>query len=82
MCIKFLGLCLCPITDQKIKDQCHGLVGRINGRFGSISAVPIIHLVCYFISFYVVPELYYFDGLIVSDEAFMHPFMSGLFYRL
>ncbi|XP_010438594.1 PREDICTED: probable alpha,alpha-trehalose-phosphate synthase [UDP-forming] 4 [Camelina sativa] len=29
---------------QKIKDQCHGLVGRINGRFGSISAVPIIHL--------------------------------------
>ncbi|KAL1203079.1 putative alpha,alpha-trehalose-phosphate synthase [UDP-forming] 4 [Cardamine amara subsp. amara] len=31
---------------QKIKDQCHGLVGRINGRFGSISAVPIIHLDC------------------------------------
>ncbi|WZZ76230.1 hypothetical protein YC2023_087600 [Brassica napus] len=29
---------------QKIKDQCHGLVGRINGRFGSISSVPIIHL--------------------------------------
>ncbi|KFK24161.1 hypothetical protein AALP_AAs39702U000100, partial [Arabis alpina] len=31
---------------QKIRDQCHGLVGRINGRFGSISAVPIIHLDC------------------------------------
>ncbi|KAF3597595.1 hypothetical protein DY000_02027418 [Brassica cretica] len=31
---------------QKIKDQCHGLVGRINGRFGSISSVPIIHLDC------------------------------------
>ncbi|ESQ54516.1 hypothetical protein EUTSA_v10026761mg [Eutrema salsugineum] len=31
---------------QKIKDLCHGLVGRINGRFGSISSVPVIHLDC------------------------------------
>ncbi|KAG7622008.1 unnamed protein product [Arabidopsis thaliana] len=31
---------------QKIKDQCHYHVGRINGRFGSISSVPIIHLDC------------------------------------
>ncbi|CAA7039686.1 unnamed protein product [Microthlaspi erraticum] len=31
---------------RKMKDQCHKLVGRINGRFGSISSVPITHLDC------------------------------------
>ncbi|ESQ35105.1 hypothetical protein EUTSA_v10006809mg [Eutrema salsugineum] len=28
----------------KVKNQVHGLVGRINGRFGSVSSVPIHHL--------------------------------------
>jgi len=51
---------LCPITDQKIKDQCHYHVGRINGRFGSISSVPIIHLVCYFLGFMMLSRVILF----------------------
>ncbi|CAH8381179.1 unnamed protein product [Eruca vesicaria subsp. sativa] len=31
---------------QKVKDQVHGLVGRVNGRFGSVSSLPIHHLDC------------------------------------
>ncbi|XP_010480504.1 PREDICTED: probable alpha,alpha-trehalose-phosphate synthase [UDP-forming] 2 [Camelina sativa] len=31
---------------RKLKDQVHGLVGRINGRFGSVSSLPIHHLDC------------------------------------
>ncbi|KAF8080678.1 hypothetical protein N665_0929s0030 [Sinapis alba] len=31
---------------RKVKDQVHGLVGRINGRFGSVSSLPIHHLDC------------------------------------
>ncbi|KAL1224159.1 putative alpha,alpha-trehalose-phosphate synthase [UDP-forming] 2 [Cardamine amara subsp. amara] len=31
---------------QKVKTQVHGLVGRINGRFGSVSSLPIHHLDC------------------------------------
>ncbi|CAN8312348.1 unnamed protein product [Cochlearia groenlandica] len=31
---------------QKLKSQVHGLVGRINGRFGSVSSLPIHHLDC------------------------------------
>ncbi|KAL0891134.1 hypothetical protein Bca101_015117 [Brassica carinata] len=46
---------------QKIKDQCHGLVGRINGRFGSISSVPIIHLDCS-IHFHQLCALYAITG--------------------
>lgn len=49
--LKFIELSVSYLTDGKIKDQCHGLVGRINGRFGSISSAPITHLVCYVLSF-------------------------------
>ncbi|RID57838.1 hypothetical protein BRARA_F01188 [Brassica rapa] len=31
---------------QKVRDQVHGLVGRINGRFGSISSLPVHHMDC------------------------------------
>ncbi|KAA3467810.1 alpha,alpha-trehalose-phosphate synthase [UDP-forming] 1-like [Gossypium australe] len=31
---------------QKLTSQVHEIVGRINGRFGSLTAVPIHHLVC------------------------------------
>ena len=33
-------------TDQKLTSQVHEIVGRINGRFGTLTAVPIHHLVC------------------------------------
>jgi trehalose-6-phosphate synthase len=36
----------CISTDQKLTSQVHEIVGRINGRFGTLSAVPIHHLVC------------------------------------
>ncbi|ESQ35106.1 hypothetical protein EUTSA_v10009417mg [Eutrema salsugineum] len=29
---------------RKVKTQVHGLVGRINGRFGSVSSLPIHHM--------------------------------------
>ncbi|CAL1366843.1 unnamed protein product [Linum trigynum] len=32
---------------QKLTSQVHEIVGRINGRFGTLTAVPIHHLVCY-----------------------------------
>uniref|UniRef100_A0A3Q7F2I4 Uncharacterized protein n=1 Tax=Solanum lycopersicum TaxID=4081 RepID=A0A3Q7F2I4_SOLLC len=31
--------------DQKLTCQVHEIVGRINGRFGTLTAVPIHHLV-------------------------------------
>ncbi|CAH2037263.1 unnamed protein product [Thlaspi arvense] len=31
---------------RKVKAQVHGLVGRINGRFGCVSSLPIHHLDC------------------------------------
>jgi len=34
-------------TDQKLTSQVHEIVGRINGRFGSLTSVPINHLVRY-----------------------------------
>lgn len=33
------------VTDQKLTSQVHEIVGRINGRFGTLTAVPIHHLV-------------------------------------
>jgi len=33
------------LTDQKLASQVHEIVGRINGRFGTLTAVPIHHLV-------------------------------------
>lgn len=36
---------LFDVTDQKLTSQVHEIVGRINGRFGTLSAVPIHHLV-------------------------------------
>ncbi|CAA0816356.1 trehalose-phosphatase/synthase 2 [Striga hermonthica] len=35
---------------QKLTSQVHEIVGRINGRFGSLTAVPIHHLVSIFFS--------------------------------
>jgi trehalose-6-phosphate synthase len=32
-------------SDQKLTSQVHEIVGRINGRFGTLTAVPIHHLV-------------------------------------
>jgi trehalose 6-phosphate synthase/phosphatase len=32
---------------QKLTSQVHEIVGRINGRFGTLTAVPIHHLVCF-----------------------------------
>lgn len=32
-------------TDQKLKGHVHEIVGRINGRFGTLTSVPIHHLV-------------------------------------
>jgi hypothetical protein len=37
----------CIFTDQKLTSQVHEIVGRINGRFGTLTAVPIHHLVCF-----------------------------------
>lgn len=31
--------------DQKLTSQVHEIVGRINGRFGTLTTVPIHHLV-------------------------------------
>lgn len=36
--------------DQKLTSQVHEIVGRINGRFGTLTAVPIHHLVSSFLS--------------------------------
>lgn len=33
------------LADQKLSSQVHEIVGRINGRFGTLTAVPIHHLV-------------------------------------
>ncbi|KAL9383461.1 hypothetical protein Peur_023784 [Populus x canadensis] len=35
---------LLPIANQKLTSQVHEIVGRINGRFGTLTAVPIHHL--------------------------------------
>ena len=35
----------CIFTDQKLTSQVHEIVGRINGRFGTLTTVPIHHLV-------------------------------------
>ena len=35
----------CIFIDQKLTSQVHEIVGRINGRFGTLTAVPIHHLV-------------------------------------
>lgn len=37
------------LTDQKLTSQVHEIVGRINGRFGTLTAVPIHHLVCFYL---------------------------------
>lgn len=36
---------LVALADQKLASQVHEIVGRINGRFGTLTAVPIHHLV-------------------------------------
>ena len=56
----------CIFTDQKLTSQVHEIVGRINGRFGTLSAVPIHHLVC--------PKLSD-ESMIFSMHAFMYAFM-------
>ncbi|KAL6543399.1 hypothetical protein OROHE_010021 [Orobanche hederae] len=40
--ISFLGSF--PNKDQRLSSQVHEIVGRINGRFGGLAAVPIHHL--------------------------------------
>uniref|UniRef100_A0A9I9CFE7 alpha,alpha-trehalose-phosphate synthase (UDP-forming) n=1 Tax=Cucumis melo TaxID=3656 RepID=A0A9I9CFE7_CUCME len=40
----FKDLVFFDVTDQKLTSQVHEIVGRINGRFGTLSAVPIHHL--------------------------------------
>ncbi|KAB2616054.1 zinc finger BED domain-containing protein RICESLEEPER 1-like [Pyrus ussuriensis x Pyrus communis] len=35
------------ITDQKLTSQVHEIVGRINGRFGTLTTVPMRHLLKY-----------------------------------
>lgn len=50
------------LTDQKLTSQVHEIVGRINGRFGTLSAVPIHHLVGFFLfQFYSMNFRYIFD---------------------
>ncbi|KAK9093505.1 hypothetical protein Syun_028416 [Stephania yunnanensis] len=39
----FLSVCS-SINDQKLTSQVHEIVGRINGRFGTLTTVPIHHL--------------------------------------
>ncbi|KAK9086039.1 hypothetical protein Sjap_026450 [Stephania japonica] len=39
----FLSVCS-SINDQKLTSQVHEIVGRINGRFGTLNTVPIHHL--------------------------------------
>jgi hypothetical protein len=39
------GYTLFLYIDQKLTSQVHEIVGRINGRFGSLTTVPIHHLV-------------------------------------
>ncbi|KAL6196653.1 hypothetical protein ACLB2K_032267 [Fragaria x ananassa] len=41
---EFITCLFCITTDQKLTSQVHEIVGRINGRFGSLTAVPIHHL--------------------------------------
>lgn len=31
-------------ADQRLTSQVHEIVGRINGRYGSVTSVPIHHL--------------------------------------
>lgn len=33
------------VADQRLTSQVHEIVGRINGRYGSVTFVPIHHLV-------------------------------------
>lgn len=40
------------VTDQKLTSQVHEIVGRINGRFGTLTAVPIHHLVCIYLVYF------------------------------
>lgn len=51
---------LCPLplfifyfyfADQKLTSQVHEIVGRINGRYGTLTTVPIHHLVCHGLTF-------------------------------
>ena len=37
--------CLIFSADQRLTSQVHEIVGRINGRFGTLTTVPIYHLV-------------------------------------
>jgi hypothetical protein len=39
------GYTLFLYIDQKLTSQVHEIIGRINGRFGSLTTVPIHHLV-------------------------------------
>lgn len=41
-----IWFCFCIFSDQRLTSQVHEIVGRINGRFGTLTAVPIHHLVC------------------------------------
>ena len=40
-------------ADQRLTSQVHEIVGRINGRYGSVTFVPIHHLVsfCFYFIF-------------------------------
>jgi trehalose 6-phosphate synthase/phosphatase len=50
---------LVALIDQKLTSQVHEIVGRINGKFGTLTAVPIHHLVClYLINFCFYPINY------------------------
>ncbi|XP_058092649.1 alpha,alpha-trehalose-phosphate synthase [UDP-forming] 1-like [Magnolia sinica] len=58
-----------PTRDQvpeyrKLKSQVHEIVGRVNGRFGTLTAVPIHHL-DYSIDFHSLCALYAFSDVIL-----------------
>ena len=56
------------ITDQKLTSQVHEIVGRINGRFGTLTAAPIHHLVCFFLPL-MHPIMLGFENCFSKDNS-------------
>ncbi|KAG2328805.1 hypothetical protein Bca52824_011533 [Brassica carinata] len=60
------------VTDQKLTSQVHEIVGRINGRFGTLTQVPIHHL-DRSLDFYALCALY-----AVTDVALVTSLRDGM----
>ncbi|RDX98537.1 Alpha,alpha-trehalose-phosphate synthase [UDP-forming] 1, partial [Mucuna pruriens] len=61
-----------PRKNQKLTSQVHEIVGRINGRFGTLATVPIHHLDCS-LDFHALCALY-----AVTDVALVTSLRDGM----